>query len=70
MNKLRNRLKHKFGLAVDWRVRDVLEAEREATVKLGQLFIDGAAQITDGLRLLELQVTELKRRVEELENRP
>jgi hypothetical protein len=69
LNKLRNRFRARIGSAIDWRVRDVLEAERQATVKLGQTFIEGAAHLTDQQRLLELQVIELERRIAELENR-
>jgi hypothetical protein len=36
---------------------------------LGQTFIEGAAHITDQQRLLELQVSNLEKRIAELENR-
>ena len=58
---------HRLGIAIDWRVRDVLEAEREATVELGQTFVRGYAQLTDQQRLLEVKVAELERRITELE---
>ena len=57
----------RLGVAIDWRVRDVLEAEREATVELGQIFVKNAAQLTDQQRLLEQRVIELEKRLSELE---
>ena len=60
-------IRNKLGVAIDWRVRDVLEAEREATVELGQIFVKNAANLTDQQRLLEQRVTELEKRLSELE---
>ena len=60
-------LTERLGVAIDWRVRDVLEAEREATVELGQIFVKNAAQLTDQQRLLEQRVSELEKRIAELE---
>jgi DNA-binding transcriptional MerR regulator len=60
-------LTERLGIAIDWRVRDVLEAEREATVELGQIFIKNAAQLTDQQRLLEQKVAELEKRIADLE---
>lgn len=57
----------RLGVAIDWRVRDVLEAEREATVELGQIFVKNAAHLTDQQRLLEQKVNELEKRISELE---
>jgi len=65
MRKLVNRI----GVAIDWRVRDVLEAERQATVELGQTFIRATAQLTDQQRLLEVRVAELEQKLNELKNR-
>jgi hypothetical protein len=69
LRNLKNRLKNILTIAIDWRVRDVLEVERQSTIKLGQTFIEGAAHITDQQRLLELQVSNLEKRIAELENR-
>jgi hypothetical protein len=69
LRNLKNRLKNTLTIAIDWRVRDVLEVERQSTIKLGQTFIEGAAHITDQQRLLELQVSNLEKRIAELENR-
>ena len=69
LNKIKNKIREKVGRAIDWRVRDVLEADRQATLKLGKTFIEGAAQLTDQQRLLELQVSNLEKRIAELENR-
>ena len=66
---LRWRFKNLFGVAIDWRVRDLLEAEREATIELGKTFVTTTAQLTDQIRLLELRVAELERKISELENR-
>jgi hypothetical protein len=60
-------LSQRLGVAIDWRVRDVLEAEREATVELGQIFVKNAAQLTDQQRLLEGKVAELEQRITDLE---
>lgn len=57
----------RLGMAIDWRVRDVLELERQATIELGKTFVAGAAQITDQQNLLEQRVAELEQRVVELE---
>jgi DNA-binding transcriptional MerR regulator len=57
----------RLGLAIDWRVRDVLESERQATIELGKTFVAGAAQITDQQNLLEQRVAELEKRIAELE---
>ena len=57
------RVKHALGVAVDWRVRDVLEAERQATIELGQTFVEAAAQLTDDLRRLEARIAELEHRL-------
>ncbi len=69
LNKIKNKIREKIGRGIDWRVRDVLEAERHATLQLGKTFIEGAAQLTDQQRLLELQVSNLEKRIAELENR-
>jgi DNA-binding transcriptional MerR regulator len=60
-------IRNKLGVAIDWRVRDVLEAEREATVELGQIFVKNAAHLTDQQRLLVQKVAELEKRLSELE---
>ena len=57
----------RLGVAIDWRVRDVLESERQATIELGKTFVAGAAQITDQQNLLEQRVAELEKRIAELE---
>ena len=57
----------RLGVAIDWRVRDVLEAERDATIELGKIFVTNAAQLTDQQRLLEQRVSELEKRIAELE---
>jgi|688.fasta_scaffold233691_2 DNA-binding transcriptional MerR regulator len=59
--------RQRLGVAIDWRVRDVLEAEREATVELGQIFVKNAANLTDQQRLLEQRVADLEKRLAELE---
>ena len=60
-------ISNRLGVAIDWRVRDVLEAEREATVELGQIFVKNTANLTDQQRLLEQLVAELEKRLAELE---
>jgi hypothetical protein len=59
--------RQRLAVAIDWRVRDVLEAEREATVELGQIFVKNAANLTDQQRLLEQRVADLEKRLAELE---
>jgi hypothetical protein len=61
-NPLR-KFKNILGIAIDWRVRDVLEAERRATVELGKTFILATAQLTDQQRLLEEKVSQLEQRI-------
>jgi hypothetical protein len=51
-------------MAIDWRVRDVLEAERQATIELGQTFVTSTAKLTDEVRLLEQRVRQLEKTVE------
>jgi len=57
-----SRIKNALGVAVDWRVRDVLEAEREATMELGRIFVDTTADLCDRL-------VEIERRLADLEDR-
>ena len=57
---LRWRIRNYFGMAIDWRVRDVLEAERQATIELGRTFVTTTAKLTDEIRLLEQRVTQLE----------
>lgn len=47
-------------MAIDWRVRDVLEAERQATIELGKTFVTTTAKLTDEIRLLEQRVALLE----------
>lgn len=65
-NPLR-RLKNVLGAAVDWRVRDVLEAERQATIELGRTFVETTASLMDTNRALERRVAELEERLRMLE---
>jgi hypothetical protein len=51
-------------MAIDWRVRDVLEAERQATIELGRTFVETTAKLTDEVRLLEQRVRQLEKTVE------
>ncbi len=67
LRRLKNRVRDVLGLAIDWRVRDVLETERRATIELGQTFARGSAHITDQQRLLQQRVDELEKRLSELE---
>jgi hypothetical protein len=60
-------LKNRLGVAIDWRVRDALEVERDATVEMGKTFVRGAAHLTDQHQLLEARVAELEKRLSELE---
>jgi hypothetical protein len=68
IRKLRAKLTHRLGLAIDWRVRDYLEAERSATVQLGNTFVEASVELTDQYRNLEKVVSNLEKRIAELEN--
>ena len=57
----------RLGMAIDWRVRDVLESERQATIELGKTFVAGTAHLTDQQTLLEQRVAELEQRIAQLE---
>ena len=61
---LRRRIGNLIGVAIDWRVRDVLEAERQATIELGRTFVEATAKLTDEIRLLEQRVSRLEKTVE------
>lgn len=61
---LRGRIRNFFGMAIDWRVRDVLEAERQATIELGRTFVETTAKLTDEVRLLEQRVAHLEKKVD------
>lgn len=61
---LRTRIRNALGLAIDWRVRDVLEAERQATIELGRTFVESTAKLTDEIRLLEQRVMNLEKRLD------
>lgn len=67
MRNLYRRVLNRIGVAIDWRVRNVLESERQATIELGRTFITGTAQLTDRQELLEKRVAELEQRLAELE---
>ena len=62
-----SRPKHAFGVAVDWRVRDVLEAERQATLELGKTFVDTTAALMDKNRELEQRLADLEARLRSLD---
>ena len=61
---IRWRIRNFFGMAIDWRVRDVLEAERQATIELGMTFVETTARLTDEIRLLEHRVAHLEKVVD------
>lgn len=67
LRKIKNRFRDVLGLAIDWRVRDVLESERRATIELGQTFVRGSAHLTDQHQLLEARVAELEKRLSDIE---
>jgi hypothetical protein len=60
---IRWRIRNFFGMAIDWRVRDVLEAERQATIELGRTFVETTAKLTDEVRLLEQRVAHLEKQL-------
>jgi hypothetical protein len=62
-----NKLRHQIAVAIDWRVRDVLEAERKATVELGKTFIEGTAMLRDQQALLEQRIVELEKKIHSLD---
>jgi hypothetical protein len=62
-----NKLRHQIAVAIDWRVRDVLEAERRATVELGKTFIEGTAMLRDQQALLEQRIVELEKKIHSLD---
>lgn len=62
-----NKLRHQIAAAIDWRVRDVLEAERRATVELGKTFIEGTAMLRDQQALLEQRIVELEKKIHSLD---
>ena len=68
MRKQWVKLRHLVGAAIDWRVRDYLEAERSATVQLGNTFVEASIELTDKYKNLEKVVTKLEKRIAELEN--
>jgi hypothetical protein len=57
-------------MAIDWRVRDVLEAERQATIELGKTFVTSTAKLTDEIRLLEQRVAHLEKQIRLLGREP
>jgi hypothetical protein len=62
-----NKLRHQIVVAIDWRVRDVLEAERRATVELGKTFIEATAMLRDQQALLEQRIVELEKKIHSLD---
>ena len=64
------RIRNYFGMAIDWRVRDVLEAERQATIELGKTFVTSTAKLTDEIRLLEQRVAHLEKQIRLLGREP
>lgn len=61
-----SRMKHLLGVAIDWRVRDVLEAERAATVELGTTFVEGYARLMDSHQKMEERVLRIEEELKEL----
>jgi ribosome-associated translation inhibitor RaiA len=68
MRKQWVKLRHLVGVAIDWRVRDYLEAERSATVQLGNTFVEASVELTDKYQNLEKVVAKLEKRIADLEN--
>lgn len=66
MNPLK-KIKHLFGVAIDWRVRDVLESEREATVALGKTFVQTSAELLDRVDSIAQHLDEIEERMTRLE---
>lgn len=62
------KLRHLVGVAIDWRVRDYLEAERSATVQLGNTFVEASVELTDQYQALVNEISHLEKRIAELEN--
>lgn len=62
------RIKHLFGVAIDWRVRDVIESEREATVALGETFVQTSAEFLDRLDSIARRLDEIEERMTRLES--
>ena len=62
-------LKSRLAAAIDWRFRDRLEAEREATVELGKTFIRQAAVVADENEQIRRQLADLEARLARLEER-
>lgn len=60
----------RLGVAIDWRVRDVLEAERQATIELGKTFVTTTAKLTDEVRLLERRVADLENELNKRSGQP
>jgi len=61
LSKLGQFFARRLSSAIGWRVRDALEAEREATVDLGKLFLRATAQLADQQHLLEVRIAELEK---------
>jgi len=60
VNKIGQFLAHRLGSAISWRVRDAVEAEREATVALGQIFLRTTTELKDRQNVLEVKIAELE----------
>jgi hypothetical protein len=66
LNKFGQFFARRLSSAIGWRVRDALEAEREATVDLGKLFLRTTAELTDRQHLLEVRIAELEKDIIQL----
>ena len=61
------KIKRLLSVAIDWRVRDVLEAERKATVILGETFVQTSAELLDRLDSIARHLDEIEERMSRLE---
>ena len=66
VNKIGQFFAHRLSSAISWRVRDAVEAEREATVALGQIFLRTTTELVDRQNVLEGKIAELEKDITKL----
>ena len=66
-NNPMRKLKHRLSAAIDWRVRQEFEKEREVLLGVSESVTDISVAYADQIAALSKMVEELDRRVKDLE---
>jgi hypothetical protein len=68
-NNLIARLKHRLSTAIDWRVRQEFESEKQVIDGIGHSLLEMTAEYADKMIAMSQLIEDLDRRVKELESK-